>query len=242
MLVWPYRNTTHELSKIYFVTGLVQWKEAYASDNLQYRLNCHNGLLCPWELWLPANLYIALIPSQNTIQVRIELTEMTFIVEMNYLEINFAESKLRVEIENMGKKQNEQNQVWLRFSMPELYHVLPSCALLDTVKTQWGECAPSFSLLLQIWGSTIILSWCSFLLNCKHRQSAGAFSRHCRDSRCLSEAQWHSWTCLNTQPCGFLCVQHLNIQFDGFVGRVLICINACNCINAEAADCFFILN
>lgn len=28
---------------------------------------------------------------------------MTFIVEMNYLEINFAESKLRVEIENMGK-------------------------------------------------------------------------------------------------------------------------------------------
>lgn len=58
---------------------------------------------CVPENWLPANLYIALIPSQNTIQARIELTEMTFIVEMNYLEINFAESKLRVEIENMGK-------------------------------------------------------------------------------------------------------------------------------------------
>lgn len=26
--------------------------------------------------------------------------------------------------------------------MPELYHVLPSCALLATVKTQWGKRAP----------------------------------------------------------------------------------------------------
>lgn len=55
-------------------------------------------------------LYIALIPSQNTIQARIELTEMTFIVEMNYLEINFAESKLRVEIENMGKNKTNKTR------------------------------------------------------------------------------------------------------------------------------------
>lgn len=38
--------------------------------------------------------------------------------------------------------------------MPELYHVLPSCALLDTVKTQWGECANlrkyNHSLLVQL--------------------------------------------------------------------------------------------
>lgn len=241
MLVWPYRNTTHELSKIYFVTGLVQWKEAYASDNLQYRLNCHNGLLCPWELWLPANLYIALIPSQNTIQARIELTEMTFIVEMNYLEINFAESKLRVEIENMGK--NKTNKTRFGWGFPCQSSTMCSHRVLCWTQSKHsGGSVPPPSLCFCKFEE--VQSFSPGAASCWTANTGSQLAHFpdIADCRCLSEAQWHSWTCLNTQPCGFLCVQHLNIQFDGFVGRVLICINACNCINAEAADCFFILN
>lgn len=47
------------------------------------------------------------------------------------------------------------------------------------------------SLCLLIWGSTIILSCCSFLLKCKHSQSAVVHSRHYRARRCLSES-WQS--------------------------------------------------
>lgn len=187
---------------------------------------------------MTAGKSVALIPSQNTL----ELTEMTFIVEMNYHGINCAESKLRVEIENMGKNKTNKTRFGLGFPCQSSTMCSHRVLCWPQSKHSGGSVPPSFSLLLQIWGSTIILSWCSFLLNCKHRQSAGAFSRHYRDCRCPSEAQWHSWTCLNTQPCSFLCIQHLNIQFDGFVGRVLKCINACKCISAEAADCFFVLN
>ena len=93
-----------------------------------------------------------------------------------------------------------------------------SCALLATVKTQWGEThlplflppPPSSSLLL-IWGSTIILSCCSFLLNCKHRAPCPP---EVTERRGLSESREESESQTGAFPFSF--VQKLIIMIDSW--------------------------